>query len=384
MTEAPPVEAPSKPIARVPYLDYGRFAAAALVAMYHYNLQDPEPRRGFLNYGYLGVQFFFLISGFVISRSVKGPSLSTFLKKRFIRLYPSLFFAVLLLGAVKLVLHGYGERSVTPLDIVGNLTGISLTPLARFLHCDNYVIQPIWTLPYEIYFYLLLGIVSQIPNGQRWFMFSWIIFSFFESFRPGTVTSFEHALRCTTMYEVAPYFAGGYLLSVLYDRAAFGISGVFMLILCFTTSVRNSCDLPGYMLDWRAPWIPLPPVAIVPASIVVLFWLFFAWLVYSRKFSRPPTPRVLRLELALGAASYPMYLFHPLFNPVIKRLSSLLHSKYLAMSLCCLFTILLAHLVVNFLERPFQRLLSTWLLGRRQDIRSAEVRAGDSQVRGPV
>ena len=63
-----------------------------------------------INHGYLAVDFFFILSGFVISyayddRWTKGFSLKDFLKRRIIRLHPMVIMGAVI-GAITFMLQG--------------------------------------------------------------------------------------------------------------------------------------------------------------------------------------------------------------------------------------------------------------------------------------
>ncbi len=105
-----------QPVARsrVSELDLLRFFAAFSVLLYHYTFRGyaagdmsimPYPLLAPISkYGYLGVDLFFLISGFVILMSASSGSLKRFAISRIVRLYPAFwvcctvtFIAIILL-----------------------------------------------------------------------------------------------------------------------------------------------------------------------------------------------------------------------------------------------------------------------------------------------
>ena len=91
---------------RLEILDVARFLAAISVVFYHYLYRgwtsgefidiDFGQYEGLFKYGYLGVQFFFLISGFVICMSSEGKTTKEFLWGRVIRLYPAYWVCLLI------------------------------------------------------------------------------------------------------------------------------------------------------------------------------------------------------------------------------------------------------------------------------------------------
>src|SRR3569833_4223108 len=112
-TEAVPTREPaSRAPARLRELDVLRFVAAAAVMLHHFTgVPAPEwpggsARRSFpelgpvTRYGFLGVELFFLISGFVILLSAWGRKPGDFVVSRIVRLFPAYWVGVLLsLGA---------------------------------------------------------------------------------------------------------------------------------------------------------------------------------------------------------------------------------------------------------------------------------------------
>lgn len=91
-------------------LDGLRGVAALLVLWYHvhegFAFASGAPIIGSINYGYLAVDFFFMLSGFVIGyayddRLHRSMSLGNFARRRLIRLHPMVVFGALL-GVVAL------------------------------------------------------------------------------------------------------------------------------------------------------------------------------------------------------------------------------------------------------------------------------------------
>lgn len=84
-------------------LDLLRFLAALAVVLYHYtfrayNSDNLSPVRyeelgQLTRYGYLGVQLFFMISGYVILLSMQGKTVRQFLIARMQRLFPAFWVA---------------------------------------------------------------------------------------------------------------------------------------------------------------------------------------------------------------------------------------------------------------------------------------------------
>ncbi|MGN1359501.1 MAG: acyltransferase family protein, partial [Kiritimatiellia bacterium] len=95
----------SKP--RFEVLDGLRGIAALLVVAFHLleSYSGGDHTRQILNHGYLAVDFFFVLSGFVIGyayddRWGQGLTLREFFKRRLVRLHPMVVFGTLLGAAL--------------------------------------------------------------------------------------------------------------------------------------------------------------------------------------------------------------------------------------------------------------------------------------------
>jgi peptidoglycan/LPS O-acetylase OafA/YrhL len=142
-------------------LQAGRALAALAVAYFHsYMLFNGWPQGyvlaipGLKEHGYLGVNFFFAISGFVISSVCDKPAFSPreFLIKRCFRLYP-VYWAVI---ALTVVLKPLGVQMPGALYRAGHIA-YSMTLLPQSV---TPFYQVTWSLEYEVMFYLLAVLIT--------------------------------------------------------------------------------------------------------------------------------------------------------------------------------------------------------------------------------
>src|SRR3954469_15820990 len=161
---------------RVPALDLLRFLAAFGVMLYHYVSHRPRGDGGLplmatvTQQGYLGVDVFFMISGFVILWSAHGRSGTGFARARILRLYPEFWLAMLITTLALFALSGPGHH-IDILQLLGNATMV-----------PQYVgVQMIdgvyWTLAVEIKFYVLvfLLIVSRQIARLELALYGWLV-----------------------------------------------------------------------------------------------------------------------------------------------------------------------------------------------------------------
>ena len=217
---------------RLNELDALRFLAAAAVMLYHFTYTyTSAPGHVFgsvqavTRHGYLGVDVFFVISGFVVLWSAKGRSPSSFVRARVMRLYPEfwicVFVSALIFGLVS------GGASLTP-DLSDVL--INLTMVPGYLGAP-FVDGVYWTLAVELKFYFLLWILlvmGQVGNAEGW-MYAWLAMSLL-----ATAIDVGGVIRSLVIFPYGHLFASGALFFLIFEsgwtpRRAVGVGTGLLL-----------------------------------------------------------------------------------------------------------------------------------------------------------
>ncbi|MCQ4210429.1 acyltransferase family protein [Streptomyces longispororuber] len=305
--EAPAAPPPPRPAAaRLYALDGLRLIAALMVAAYHYGGRDGEvshawgtsPRtqfpslHGWFAYGCLGVQIFFVISGFVICMSGWGRPLRSFFASRVSRLFPAYWVAIVLVTGV-FALPVVAYHAVSPSDAL-----VNLTMLQQPLGVDR-VLGVCWTLWAELRFYALFALCVVLPGATRHrvvlFCAVWTLAA---ALAQG---SGEPLLNLALMPEYAPFFIGGVGLYLVHrdrrDMTAWGIVAVSWLIG------------QHYAVDrlWHAPNPDFFSNRSSYGIIAVVTLGFFAVAAIALGWTRWANWRWLTVA---GALTYPFYLVH--------------------------------------------------------------------------
>nr|WP_225860481.1 acyltransferase [Streptomyces triticiradicis] len=344
---------------RLRALDGLRLVAALMVAGYHYGGRDGEvvqawgssPKHQFptlhhlFAYGCLGVQVFFVISGFVICMSGWGRPLRSFFASRASRLLPAYWAAILLVTAV-FALPFVAYRTVSPSD-----TLVNLTMLQQPLGVDR-VLGVCWTLWAEVRFYALFALCIVLPgaNRQRVIMFcaGWTLAA---AIAQGVN---EPLLDMVLMPEYAPYFIGGVGLYLVHrdrrDAYAWGIVGVSWLIgQHYAVQRLWHAPNPQFFSDRSSLAIVLVVTfgyaAVAAIALGWLHWANWRWLTVA------------------GALTYPFYLVHEHLGwVVIKAYHRTLHIPSYGTFLATVATmLLLAWLLNRFVENRLTPRLRTAL-----------------------
>ena len=120
--------------------------------------------------GWLGVQLFFIVSGFVIAFSLQNTSkVGTFLINRATRIYPALFLLLPLVFVVQRFTPNspYVNRS-TLRNLIGSITLIPPTALNFFSDSEfDWLTLVLWSLKVEVFFYLLCAVVFAVLGKYK-------------------------------------------------------------------------------------------------------------------------------------------------------------------------------------------------------------------------
>ena len=275
-------------------LDALRGIAAVSVMLYHYTAWYHYPGAGHVPpgpgavfyYGNLGVDLFFMISGFVILMTLERTrALTDFAVSRFARLYPA-FLAALLFTLLAQAVLGEPGRTQGVGAVLANLTMMP-EQLGMTTIDGSY-----WSLFYEIDFYLLAGGVWFLlkPKIVELPCAAWLLLSLALRLR-----GMDWVPPWIVMLIGAPYsqlfVIGAMLYRINSGRATLSTWAILALALMMTLVSRY----------WA--FKPLPPEGYM--AVIVVFagtiWLATTPLV------RLPVIAPLRF---LGRISYPLYLIH--------------------------------------------------------------------------
>jgi exopolysaccharide production protein ExoZ len=152
-----------------------RAVAAILVVLYHVTAFSQETggyvfMGGIFAFGYTGVDFFFVLSGFIIffthGRDLGNRSrFGTYVVRRLTRIYPFfwLIFAAKMLAI--LAMSGYGKSYERELGVI--VKSFLLLPQENLP-----IIGAAWTLSFELMFYLIFGL--SILLGRRFLLAAFV------------------------------------------------------------------------------------------------------------------------------------------------------------------------------------------------------------------
>ena len=304
-------------------LDLLRLAAALLVTVYHLTYlewADPHQRGSaaaapFLAYvgwtpwvdtGWVGVQIFFVISGFVIAYTANGRSPSAFVRSRVLRLLPGIWICATL-SLVPLLLAG------SPLTetIQRYLLSLVIFPTGPW------VASSYWTLPVEVAFYALMFLVlcrDRFDRLERVVLVLggmstalWIAMLAFPAGEAGDLVTrlATHRLPKQFLLQHGCFFAVGSMIWILREKGPSRVRILALALFAGAGMVQIASEA-----HQAGAWASLPMSALPAEAAYLLALLFVAaslrWNVAAHHWLGPRAA-VVR---AMGLMTYPLYLLH--------------------------------------------------------------------------
>jgi exopolysaccharide production protein ExoZ len=275
-------------------LQAGRALAAIVVAAFHLSVMMGEPRYGgdarFLastRLGYLGVDFFFVLSGFIILFAHAGDlgkprRWGAYLWRRFVRLYPVywLYTGIFML----LVALGFGTAAILPATAMDYVTTLTLVHFTTALP----PLPVAWSLYHEVAFYAVFSLlILKVSLGVAAFVLMCIpAIVFFHHPGEAYASIFE-------IYTATPnlYFVLGMAAYLQYRRRGSGLAEL-LVGLCLAAAALAGLD--------REP-------RLAPLVLVCGFALALAGIAKFEGAGRFAVPAVL---VFMGNATYSLYLVH--------------------------------------------------------------------------
>jgi peptidoglycan/LPS O-acetylase OafA/YrhL len=330
-----------------------RFFAAFYVLLFHFATRParqfgmPAPVVTFLGNGFMGVPFFFLLSGFILTYSYLGQLSSNakrrrFWEARFSRTYPVYFLS--------LVLNWPFRGAMSPGTMAAVLTATQAWNPVKF-----YIVQawnfPAWTLSVEAFFYLsfplLLPAFTRL--SRRWQTAAMVV-----------LLAAVVLLHTSLPRELLDPNNTGPLRWVplpLQRLPEFAIGILLCLRFLHVKPKGSTLRIAGY---FAAAALML---ALLQGEWLSLLVLPFAGLIYELAAGGTAIARLLstKLLIFLGGASYSIYLLQfPVRDWVRLAVAHLLPGKETVGALASpILLIAFASLVYTWYEEPLRRLLKS-------------------------
>lgn len=320
-----------KEIKYLPSLDLLRGFASISVCLFHFviitRFSFPSLFRDLFNYGHLGVQVFFVVSGFVIPFSMSKvdytlDKIKTFFAKRLFRLEPPYIASIILIFFLNFIFYLSPYYHEELLNINFKQLFFHLGYLNSIFE-EGWINQVYWSLGIEFQYYILIAFIFKFLNGNTivW-LTAYILLSFLSIIITANSLIFTHL----------PFFIIGILIFRFVTLKDSKYTFTILLLITFLFILYKS----NYN-------IPLLISAILPLP-------FF----FIQKY--------LRIGRFLGNISYSLYLIHiPIGQRIIKIGIDYTYNLYTETLLIIVtfgLTILCSYIFYELIEKPSKNFTS--------------------------
>ncbi len=330
--------------ARVNELDLLRFFAALAVVFHHYSLDGfaaesmtimPYPLLASISkYGYLGVELFFMISGFVILMTASNGDLKKFVISRLIRLYPAFwvccsitFFFTLAIGA--------SDYSASI-----NQYLINMTLLSGFMD-----VPPIdgvyWSLFVELKFYAFVAVILVLGRIQQaeLFIILWLAVTIALVFHP------IQQLRFLMLKDYSTYFIAGATFFLIWAKGLTWTRCTVIAVSWCLAIYQSTKEIHEFEIRIRNDLDPYIITAIICAYFVIMTLISLKRMGAIGKVN----------WVWLGALTYPLYLIHQNLGFMIYNAVYTQFNPQVLFWLLVFGMIMLAYLIHIAIEKPLAK-----------------------------
>lgn len=345
--------------AKLLYVEIGRGLAALAVVLFHANASAIEfggPQWRWPTVLAHGVDFFFVLSGFIIlyahRRHLGRPSaIGPYLRKRAIRLFPLLWFVV------------GGWAIIRALGGVPPDAALLIRSLLPYPSLEETMPDVVWTLRHEMFFYALFVLLLWSRRIGMIVMTLWLL---------ATLAQFGAVLAGRPVTGIGSFFLSGYTVDFMLGMAMAVIvanrpqkpalwplmAGLAFLVLVevalwrFDLNRQSTFDYSSIGATYGTALLGVPLAATLYGLV--------------RLEGRFTPPRML---VVLGMASYAIYLVHTPVNSIMQRAAVYLPDvlKHLGVGhLILAIAGTVAGIMIHFgYERPVTRALRRRIIGYR-------------------
>lgn len=347
----------------VPRVDHLRFAAAAIVFLFHWyhhflgHWQQGSAIRGLALVvdGYTGVTLFFVLSGYLFMSiaiaSEGGIEYRNFIRNRLLRIFPLFTFVFMI--ALCLSRDKFEPQHL--LYFFATNLGLSAPTSGHF------ITGAAWTISVEFSFYLVFPFLARfaMERGPRYLIQLIVLLMIFKV-AGYAVSERSNLMFYSTLLGRFDQFLLGMLAAQWFGATVARRQLPVLVLAVAVTTLLALLEVQGRWASFLSP-LPKNPIWIVWPTVEALAWSFVVVAYLGWRGDIPK--RIGQLFERGGKISYSLYLWHAVIIFLVERLVGIpsmsgvrLLDVGLIFALTALLTFWVSHLSYITIEQPFLRL----------------------------
>ena len=325
-------------------LDFLRFFASLSVVFYHYCYYgvlaekisvDSGSLMNISSYGFLGVDLFFMISGFVIFISALKGDVAAFVISRIGRLYPG-YWICLFMTILVITIFSASPEWWDAKMLLFNMT--MLQGVLGVKHVDGVY----WTLAVEIVFYFWIAVLLLFKQIHRFEFIAWLwallsVFNIYFELPEVIVQIF--------LLNFMHYFLAGAVFYLCYQNGG-SVKRALFLVVSFCLAVLTIFNREHIEID-NGEYN-----SYIVITIIAFFYAFFL-LISLRFFDRFS----FKYSVLLGSLTYPLYLIHQEIGYILIQNISHWFEGNGAIYVTLTIVLILSFVIAVFVEKPLMKLV---------------------------
>jgi len=289
-------------------------------------LSFPSMREIF-KYGYLGIYFFIILSGYTILITIRGKSFKKFISKKFIRLYPPLFCAIIITTFFSFFSDA-DRYDISMIQFIANLS------LVNGLFGIPYIDGVYWFIHVLIQFYIGFAILHYfgLVKYLKIILSSWLLLSLALHFKNIPV------IDDVIMYRYASFFVAGIIIGISRDEGWDKINFSIFLFSVAVSLISIKYYIPVFEKYYSTK------LSYLINYLIIIFIHGTIFLIGTIKNNTNHNYFIITL---LSASTYPLYLLHQNIGFILFHLFDFLDNKYLIL----IFTINIVLIISIFITK---------------------------------
>ncbi|GHT58794.1 hypothetical protein AGMMS49531_01550 [Endomicrobiia bacterium] len=282
--------------------------------------------------GAIGVNLFFLLSGFLVPTMMERYNSSTFLINRFVRIFPLMWASIIISG-----LSAYFAD--------GNTFSVKEYLLNMFLIKTTIGGDIRWVLPIEVTFYCIAAIIGKF-NFKKALISVLSIFLLLACITTGDLHNLD---RHPILYDVCYVLQ---FIPIIFIGTSIYLSKEYKTLIAKIACISFFIAIAFFSLNKTTHYYKLPAYGNWMTYLIVLGLWYAVYFIFEKGKLRLGSI-IENMIQKISETGYPIYLLHvPIGFALIEMINNICTNSYIILAISLFCTLLFSEIVHIYIELP--------------------------------